>query len=137
MLTLIVMPSITLWIKLYFPDIALYADGEDPKVRNCSHVSTIILTSSRFWKKNISYYFILKKKDFITKYMGTVFNFVQGIRNKTLLHQAFLIWSHEGNSSNSVKTFSSNSKLDNSPSPLKVLKLILSADKFLVYLKQK
>lgn len=67
--------------------------------------------------------------------MGTLFNFVHAILKVTLLHQAFVNRNHEGNSSNSVNTNSFSSKLDNSPSPLKVLKLILSADKFLVNLQ--
>lgn len=72
----------------------------------------------------------------LTKVIGTLFNFVQGILNVTLLHQAFVNLNQEGNSNKSVKTISFNSRFDSSPSPLNVLKLILSADKFLVNLQQ-
>ena len=53
-----------------------------------------------------------------------------------LLHTALVKASQVGKSSSSVSTFSSNSKLDKSPSPFNVLSLILSGDKFLVNLQQ-
>lgn len=68
--------------------------------------------------------------------IGTLFNLVQGILNVTLLHQAFVKRNQDGNSSKSVKTISFNSRFDSSPSPLNVLKFILSADRFLVNLKK-
>lgn len=67
--------------------------------------------------------------------IGTFFNFVHCILNVTLLHHAFVNLSQDGNSNNSVSTISSSSKFDNSPSPLNVLRLILSADRFLVNLQ--
>lgn len=69
--------------------------------------------------------------------MGTVFNLVQGIRKDTLLHRALVNLNQEGNSNKSVSTISFNSRFVSSPSPLKVLKLILSIDKFLVNLNLK
>lgn len=69
-----------------------------------------------------------------TKKIGTLLNLVHCIRNETLLHQAFVNLSHDGNSNKSVKTISSSSKFVSSPSPLNALKFILSADKFLVNL---
>lgn len=76
-------------------------------------------------------------KGILTNVIGTLFNLVQGILNVTLLHQALVKRNQDGNSNNSVKTISFNSRFDNSPSPLKVLKFILSADKFLVNLQNK
>lgn len=73
-------------------------------------------------------------KNILTNVIGTLFSFVQGILNVTLLHQALVNRNQEGNSNKSVKTISFNSRFDNSPSPLNVLKFILSADKFLVNL---
>lgn len=78
--------------------------------------------------------FIYFKYKIFTKKIGTLLNLVHCIRNETLLHQAFVNLSHDGNSNKSVKTISSSSKFVNSPSPLNVLKFILSADKFLVNL---
>lgn len=72
----------------------------------------------------------------LTKNMGTLFNFVHCIRNVTLLHHDLVNRNHDGNSNKSVNTISSNSKFESSPSPLNVLKLILSADKFFVNLKK-
>lgn len=69
-----------------------------------------------------------------TKVIGVLLSFVQLIRNETWLHHADVNFNHPGSSKSSVKTFSSNCKLDNSPSPPNVLILILSDDKFLVYL---
>lgn len=77
-----------------------------------------------------------KLKITLTNVIGTLFNLVQGILNVTLLHQALVKRNQEGNSNRSVKTISFNSRFDSSPSPLKVLKLILSADKFFVNLKK-
>lgn len=136
-LTLMVIPSMTLCIKLYFPGTALYGDEDgETKGLNSSQVLTIILTSSKFYKsilfmRNVQIKLIRR----ITIYMGTDLSFVHGIRNKTRLHHAFSSCSQDGSSNKSVKTFSSNSRFDNSPSPLKVLKFILSADKFFVNLK--
>lgn len=68
--------------------------------------------------------------------MGTLLSLVHGILNVTLLHQAFVNLNQEGNSNKSVKTISFSSRFDSSPSPLKVLKFILSADRFLVNLEK-
>lgn len=73
----------------------------------------------------------------LTKNMGTVFSLVHCMRKVTLLHHALVNLSHDGSSNKSVNTISSSSKFVNSPSPLKVLRFILSADKFLVNLKKK
>lgn len=70
-----------------------------------------------------------------TKKIGTLFSLVHCIRNETLLHQALVSLNHDGSSNRSVRTVSSSSKFVNSPSPLNVLKFILSADKFLVNLE--
>lgn len=78
---------------------------------------------------------IIQEKCTLTSVIGTLLSLVHGILNVTLLHQAFVNLNQEGNSNKSVSTISFNSRLDNSPSPLKVLKFILSADKFLVNLK--
>lgn len=67
--------------------------------------------------------------------MGTLFNFVQGIRKLTRLHQPDFNLIHAGSSNSSVSTCSSNSRFVSSPSPLKVDKLILSAERFLVNLQ--
>lgn len=69
-----------------------------------------------------------------TKKIGTLLSLVHCIRKETLLHQAFVNLSHDGSSNKSVKTISSSSKFVSSPSPLNVLRFILSADKFLVNL---
>ena len=53
----------------------------------------------------------------------------------TLLQEARVIFSHVGSSNKSVKTSSSSSKLDNSPSPLIALTLRRSGDRFLVNLR--
>lgn len=71
----------------------------------------------------------------LTHIIGSLFSLVQGIWNFTLLHSALVIFIHAGNSSKSVKAISSSSKAVTSPSPLIVLKLILSVDKFLKYLE--
>jgi hypothetical protein len=73
----------------------------------------------------------------LTRNIGTLFSFVHWMRKETRLHQALVSLNHDGSSNNSVNTVSSSSKLDSSPSPLKVLRLILSADKFLVNLQHK
>lgn len=70
-----------------------------------------------------------------TKKIGTLLSLVHCMRNVTLLHQAFVNLSHDGSSNKSVKTVSSSSKFVSSPSPLNVLKFILSADRFLVNLQ--
>ena len=71
----------------------------------------------------------------LTKWIGTDFNWVHCTLKYTWSQRALVILSQDGNSNRSVKIFSSNSNSDNSPSPLKVLKLILSVDKPLVNLK--
>ena len=53
-----------------------------------------------------------------------------------LLQKTLLIASHVGKSSMFWSTSSSNSKFFSSPSPLRVLRFILSGDKFLVNLKE-
>uniref|UniRef100_T1GHY3 Uncharacterized protein n=1 Tax=Megaselia scalaris TaxID=36166 RepID=T1GHY3_MEGSC len=77
-----------------------------------AHVSTTMLTSSN------------------SNVIGTLFNFVQLMRKETWLHHADFNLSHVGSSSRSVRTFSSNSRFDNCPSPRNVLKLILSGERF-------
>lgn len=59
------------------------------------------------------------------------------MRKFTLLHQALVSRNHDGSSNKSVNTISSSSNDDSSPSPLNVLRFILSADKFFVYLELK
>lgn len=71
-----------------------------------------------------------------TRCMGTLLSLVHCMRKFTLLHQALVSRSHDGSSSKSVNTISSSSNDISSPSPLNVLKFILSADKFLVYLEK-
>lgn len=66
--------------------------------------------------------------------MGVLLSFVQGIRMPTWLTQAEVRRSQEGSSRRSVSTASSNSRLLSSPSPRKVLRLILSVERFLVKL---
>lgn len=53
-----------------------------------------------------------------------------------LLQKTLLIASHVGKSNMFWSTSSSNSKFFSSPSPLRVLRFILSGDKFLVNLKE-
>lgn len=118
-----VMPSMTLWIKLYLP-IGIESGcaptvGVSPPDLDRSHVSTLIFTSSN---DNV---------------IGTLLSFAHDIRNEMWLHQADVSLNQDGNSKSSVSTFSSNWRLDSSPSPLKVEMLILSLDRFLVYLKDK
>lgn len=52
----------------------------------------------------------------------------------TLLHVALVIFSHVGSSNKSVSTPSSNSRFDNSPSPLIALTFSLSGERFLANL---
>lgn len=73
----------------------------------------------------------------LTRRIGTDLSFAHCTLKETLLHLALINLSHEGSSKRSVNTVSSNSKSVKSPSPLKVLKLILSVDKFFVNLKGK
>lgn len=53
---------------------------------------------------------------------------------ESLLQTALDNFIHVGKSNSSISTTSSSSRFDNSPSPLSVLKLILSGDRFLVNL---
>lgn len=69
--------------------------------------------------------------------MGTLLSLVHWMRKFTLLHQALVSRNHDGSSSKSVNTISSSSNDISSPSPLNVLRFILSADKFFVYLELK
>lgn len=72
-----------------------------------------------------------------TKHMGTLLSFVQGILMETRLHHARSKVNQLGSSNKLVNTFSSNSRLVSSPSPFRVLRLILSGDKFLTNLFKK
>lgn len=69
--------------------------------------------------------------------IGTLFSFAHDIRNEMWLHHADVRRSHEGSSRSSVKTSSSNCRFVSSPSPLNVDILILSLERFFVYLKLK
>lgn len=68
--------------------------------------------------------------------MGCVFSFVHGILMDALLQNTLLIASHVGKSSMFWSTSSSSSRFFSSPSPFRVLRLILSGDKFLVNLER-
>lgn len=121
--TRIVIPSMTLWMKLYFP-IGTESDWIPPPAvgvpeRAISHVSTEIFTSSS------------------DSVIGTLFSFAHDMRKVMWLHHASVSRSHEGNSRSSVNTFSSSWRFVSSPSPLKVDILILSLERFFVYLKNK
>ena len=114
------MPSITLWIKLYFPigtEIAWTFPAVGVPDRAISHVSTEMFTSSSW------------------SVIGTLFSFAHDILKEMWLHQAEVSRSHDGNSRSSVSTFSSSWRFVSSPSPLKVDILILSLERFFVYLK--
>lgn len=82
--------------------------------------------------------FILKDRDEINK-MKTE-NALHRYQSLTLidalLQKTLLIASHVGKSNIFWSTSSSNSKFFSSPSPLRVLRFILSGDKFLVNLKE-
>lgn len=69
-----------------------------------------------------------------TRVIGTLLSFVQGIRIETRLHHALSKVNQLGSSNKLVSTFSSSSRLVRSPSPLSVLRLILSGDRFLTNL---
>ena len=66
--------------------------------------------------------------------LNTGTNVVELTLIDNLLHTACFNLIHVGRSNNSIKISSSSSRLDISPSPFNVLKLILSGDRFLVNL---
>lgn len=70
----------------------------------------------------------------LTSTMGTFLSFVQAMRNNTWLHHADVSRNQLGSSNSSVSTRSSSSKSCSSPSPRNVLTLILSDERFFVYL---
>lgn len=70
------------------------------------------------------------------KQMGCVFSFVHGILMDALLQNTLLMASQVGKSSMFWSTSSSSSRFFSSPSPLRVLRFILSGDKFLVNLER-
>lgn len=139
--TLIVIPSTVLMMKLYFPGDGIRLAKASSGVLNSVQVSIFTLTSSKFWENSMKIELVIEEniwenvKFSLTHIIGSLFNLVQGMWNFTLLHSALVIFIQAGNSSKSVKAISSSSKAVTSPSPLIVLKLILSVDKFLKYLK--
>lgn len=120
-LTTIVIPSMTFWMKLYFPRGAESA-GSPLAVgvpdRAISHVSIDIFTSSS------------------VNVMGTLLSFAQDILNEMWLHHADVSLNHEGSSRSSISTASSSWRFVSSPSPLNVEMLILSLERFFVNLKR-
>lgn len=72
----------------------------------------------------------------LTNSIGTLLILVKGILNFTLFTVALVIFIHVGSSSKSVSTFSLSSRKFNSPSPLNVLMLIFSTDKFFANLQE-
>ena len=145
-LTVAVIPSMTLLTNPYFPAGAvkeLAAAG--PQFLSFSQASTRIVTESKDYGNKRSkldfngsfqqWLGLLIQEEHITSKIGVLLSFVHGILMAALLQWAWVSFIHVGSASRSVNTDSSSSRFVNSPSPFRVLKLILSEERFFTNLQ--